>query len=162
MQNSKQKAKNPIDSAAEFLAAQRSIDDLRLHALLWFNAFEEQVRSILAWRLGCGDRALPGWMHSSQALDLALLGHECLRSKAQKFIEARNSIAHKFHETTYEKKLQEFCHEVLQESWPTEENRKLEILSGAVRRLAVEIACGVNETPPRGDFPFPQGLFELD
>lgn len=163
MKKLKEKAKTPIDATEQFLAVHGTVDDLRLHALLWFNAFEQTMRSILAWRLGCADSSLPRSLTNSSSLlfNVTLAGHDQLRKHVEKFAQARNSIAHRFHEGGYEQQLGNFCEQVLGESWPDGEEQKLKFLSKAVRHLAIDIACAVDETPPRSDFPFPQLLFEL-
>jgi hypothetical protein len=159
----KDRSKTSIDATEQFLAMHGTVDDLRLHALLWFNAFEQTMRSILAWRLGCTDRSLPRILtkNSSLLFDVTLAGHDQLRKHVDRFAQARNSIAHRFHEGGYEQELVTFCEEVLGEGCPEGEEQKLKFLSKAVRHLAIDISCALDESSIRGDFPFPQLLFEL-
>lgn len=154
--------KDPIDNNKHFLESQSTIDDLRLHTLLWFNAFEQTMKSILAWRLGCNDESLPN-TSSSLLFRYALAGHDQLwNKKVKKFTEARNTIAHRFHEYGYENQLIRFCKEILDEDWPGDKKLQLEFLANAVRTLSLEISSAIDETPDRDEFPFPQLLYEME
>lgn len=76
-------SKIPIDMTEQFLAAHGTVDDLRLHALLWFNAFEQTMRSILAWRIGCVKNSLPKSLINSPSLlfSVTLAGYDELQKK---------------------------------------------------------------------------------
>lgn len=151
---------DPLVVTSRFLATHEGVTDIRLHFLLWFNAFEYTMRFILAWRLGCSEDVIP--RQSSGALfELALVGHRDLYSRVKSFLEARNLVAHHFHESSYEDHVKAFSEQALGEAWPDSDTAKLESLSRAVRHLAIDIACAVDQTPARGEFPFPQLLFEL-
>jgi hypothetical protein len=148
----------------QFLAAHDEIADLRLHALLLCNAFEASVREMLAWRLSCAESELPRSIatNTSQLVQISLAQFDEPKAKIDKFLAARNAIAHHFHEHEYEGKLADFVTAVLGRNWPATPVEQNRILSEAVGALILEVACSVDETPnERGPFPFPQMLLDL-
>ena len=154
----------PVDKAQKFLQAHDEVSDLRLHALLLFNAFETTLREMLAWRLSCPEDALPKAVSNNASLLIeTTLGQFAKpKEKAQKFLAARNAVAHHFHDEGYEAKLGQFVKATLERAWPTELADQQKLLSEAVWMLALEFAVFVDETPnERGDFPFPQLLADL-
>src|SRR5438132_448529 len=91
----------PVERAQTYLEAHDELKDLRWYTLLLFNAFEETMQMYLAWRLSCSEDELPpGPRNNPSALfDLVMIGAKELRERAKLFSEARNHVAHRFHES---------------------------------------------------------------
>ncbi len=94
-------------SIEQYRAALSKVDDVRLVILLSFNAFEEAMRTLLAWRLRCHVDALPARLQPSLLFELTLSGLDSpkLATACRKFSELRNTVAHKFHARTWKPKL---------------------------------------------------------
>ena len=87
--------------------------DLRLVVLLVFNAFEEVMKAVAAWRLGCALDDLPKQLTNSPSLlfDVVLTAEKSakkLRDRARQLSELRNAVAHGFHKRKYKPLLSEF------------------------------------------------------
>lgn len=155
---------SPVDRAQQFLNAHDEILDLRLHALLLFNAFESALRGLLAWRLSCPEEKLPKSLtnSTSQLVDAVLCQYRDTRPLIDAFLAARNAIAHRFHDPDYETKLELFAMQALRAPWPPSEDEKRRLLSRAVWHLTMRVAMHVDKTPDqRGDFPFPELVDQL-
>lgn len=87
---------------------------------------------------------------------------QLIEKKVKKFTNARNTIAHRFHEDGHENQLIRFCEEILNEDWPNDKKLQLEFLADAVRTLSLEISSAIDETPDRDEFPFPHSLYEME
>jgi len=137
--------------------------DMRLLILLLFNAFEEIMKSFVAWRLGCHVDELPE-LPSRSLFDLTLVGPSAkdLRKVTRKFSELRNAVAHEFHMNGYEEKLKVFVESLLKHPCPDSEEEKREDLIHAFRTLAFDVVDYMDGIQPRGRWPFPFLSLELN
>lgn len=110
----------------------------------------------LAWRLSCDEETLPDAANTPSTLfNFLLPGDKDLRQKAQSFSEARNAIAHRFHEHTYETKLNAFFRKLTGKDLPAETDEQLVELSSAVLLLSIELGCAMGRVHLRPPTPPP-------
>jgi hypothetical protein len=150
-------------------ALSKASEDLRLVVLLSFNAFEEVMRALVAWRLSCDAKDLPGPLKNSPSLlfDIVLAGGgdaKALRANTRLLSEARNAVAHGFHKRDYRVKIAAFVRSVSGKAWPSARRREGEEFVKAVAKLALAIAeYHVDYVDDRrGDFPVPLLTYELE
>lgn len=142
---------DPLQVVREFMEAHQSIADLRLHVLLWFNAFESVMLTILAWRLSCSER-LPR-LNSRTLFELVLADQPHLSKHCDLLCKVRNKIAHRFHQPDYDDDLQAFCKGLDAPAWPDDEKQKAQAFTFAIRHLAIQIAFEVAIVGERPSFP---------
>src|SRR5262245_35424436 len=87
---------DPSDLFREYQAALSKIEDPRLVILLAFNAYEEALRALAAWRLSCSVADL-NKMRTAQLCDIVLAGMPGELATAADALNAlRNDVAHRF------------------------------------------------------------------
>jgi hypothetical protein len=137
--------------------------DLRLVVLLVFNAFEEVMKAVLAWRLTCSVDELPSRLTSGSLLGLVLTNSKDakeLRKQSELLSRLRNDVAHGFHKRAYKIKLAEFVKAVTGKPCPQRQQKQAFI--DAVTSLALAIAVHVSDhVDERGEFPVPMLSLEL-
>jgi len=153
----------PVDRAQTYLEAHDELKDLRWYTLLLFNAFEETMRMYLAWRLTCSENDLPGAPKNnpSALFDLVMIGSKELRDLARLFSEARNYVAHRFHDGGYEDKVKTFAETTLSEKWPTSTDNELVFLARAAAMLSLKVGFHMQEVAARPATPFPTLTHEI-
>ena len=155
--------KNPVQVTADFLKAHAELRDVRWYSLLLFNAFDETLQMYLAWRLSCTEDALPSAAVNNASLlfDFTLAGLKDLRTKARAFAEARNAVAHHFHDGTYAEKLAAFVKSVGGKEWPSNEEEQLDVVADAAWTLSLEVGYAMQDVKPRPSTPFPHLTTEI-
>jgi hypothetical protein len=100
------KPEHPLELSAELIqqykdALSKVSSDLRLVVLLVFNAFEEVIKAVAAWRLSCPLDNLPKPLTNSRSLlfDVVLTADKAaqkLRDQARLLSELRNESRSRF------------------------------------------------------------------